>query len=198
MMQTHTPPQPKRSSGILVGILLFLGVLLLGAMILLATGAVFFARTKAHQVHRMADQAHAMAQVERMQAEHEHRARRQTLEEQTERAESPAHRLAESMAETPRAAAPPSSSTGEAESTIRVANREVTLTLDHEGNIQLDDKPVKLDRLSNVLGDISKGRESVLIVTVRVDKRCLFQRVAAVLEACQELDIHGVRLALGS
>ena len=77
---------------------------------------------------------------------------------------------------------------------IQVARREITIQLDDKGHLKMDDKPVEGKQLKNLLRNAGKGRESAIAVTIKADKKCMFEHVATVLSVCQELDISNVKI----
>jgi biopolymer transport protein ExbD len=78
---------------------------------------------------------------------------------------------------------------------IRVAQREVTVSLNAEGQIQVDGSNCELPQLKEVLSQAIKGREEALRLAVQVDKQCAFEHLSAVLAVCRELDVRDVRIA---
>ena len=52
-----------------------------------------------------------------------------------------------------------------------------------------------IPQLKAMLEQAGQGRENAIVVTVKADKRCLFEPVAAVLAVCKELDLPQVRIA---
>ncbi len=79
-------------------------------------------------------------------------------------------------------------------SSIWVANREITVEIDAEGQVQIDGKAVEQDHLETTLREASEGRKSALIVTVQAAPECRFEQVNRVLSICQELEIANVRI----
>lgn len=190
-MQSQAPPRRKSSAGIVLVILFLFVAFIVGGLLLAGVGAVIFARAEAQQAHAVAQRERAMAEAQRLRAEME--SHRDQLEQQRQRIVNPSHAaghehaIAEQIAQ--------DHSMKPENEPIRVANRELTLQVDAEGNIEVDGKEIKRDQLKQYLRDASKGRETALTVTVKADKKCLFGHVASVLSICQELDVANVRVA---
>ncbi len=187
-MQTHAPPPPPRksSAGVLFTVLLLVGLFFMLGLLFVVGGVFVFARAETRQAQAMAQHEMARSMAERLKAEQ--------LQVQAE----VQRRQAEATAQFDRVVEPPqvieSPKMDRVKEPIRVANREITLRLDEQGKIHLDDKPVELKQLNTLLRDAGKGRESALSVTIEANKKCLFEHVAAVLSVCQDLDIPNVSI----
>ncbi len=195
-MRPQPPPRRKSSAGTIIAVVFTVGFLFFG-LFLLAVGVLVFARTGNHQAHAMAREAMARAQVERVRAEAE--VHRGHLHPQEQLAE--AHRghviAQEQLAEAVNhpGMVVESEAVKDVAEPIRVANRQITLQVDEEGKIKMDGRAVEQKQLAMMLRHARKGRESALSVTIKADKKCLFEHVASVLSVCQELDIPNVSIA---
>ncbi len=184
-MQSYAPPPRRSSAGKIIALVLTFGFLFFGMLAVAGVGFALLARSESQHARVVMERERAMQQVQRARAA-ELQARRAAENAQSfsELQETLVRELpVEEAFAQPRRNEP-----------IRVANREITLQLDAEGNIQMDDQPVAAKQLKTLLRNASKGRESALSVLVKADKKCLFENVAMVLEVCQELDVPNVRI----
>lgn len=191
-MQPQAPPRRKSSTGAFFIVLVLVGVFFLGGLLLVAAGAFVFVRTDAQQAHAIDQHEMARRQVERMRVETEMQHNHAKIQDAIRNATVVEQQLQRSMPELQPLAEVPR--VKREKEPIRVANREITLLLDEQGKIALDEKPVEQQQLAELLRNAVKGRESALSVTLKVNKKCLFEHVAAVLAVCQELDIPDVRI----
>ncbi len=199
IMHPYAPPRRKSAAGIVVGMFLGFGFLLM-LVVVGAIGFVLLARNESHHMRAVVEQERAqrMAIKARVQAE---AVRHRALEESGRKIIRPGrlsipHRggtKAEADQSyldksTPYAALPE-------KEPIQVANREITLALDQNGDVTMDGKTLTKP-LKPLLRDAVKGRESAVSVVIKADKNCKFQHVAQVLSFCQDLDIRSVRIAV--
>jgi biopolymer transport protein ExbD len=180
-MRSQAPPRRKSSAGIIFLILFLFAMFAFGLLLLACVGAFIFARAEAQRSHAVARREMARAEAEERRAEIE--SFRDQVEVQRQQAISDARSAFKASAEKAE------------EEPIRVAQRELTLLLDADGNIEADGKAVEKDQLKKFLRDANKGRETALTVTIKADRQCLFDHVAKVLSVCQELDVANVRVA---
>lgn len=202
---------PRRSScGVVLLCLFLFGFAMLVAIVLAGVLVFGFARAE----HRV-QQAVAAEEMARSQAVHaqavanmeraERQARDMAAQGEAAAAEAAAVDAAASAgAETantnedataqPNAESPPGPEAPSPPQEIRVAQREVTVSLNAEGKLQVDGGDCEFAQLKDVLSQAIKGREEAVRLTVRVDKRCVFEHVSAVLAVCRELDVRDVRI----
>ena len=185
-MQAYgTPPRRRRGIGGWIFFFLLIGALSVMAMVLLMIAVFGFARVGSHQTRQLARME--MAQRELISQRDEIQ-RLKELELHTRRVPAKPMPVLPAV-EVPSVKAYPQ--------TIRVNNREITLDIDGQGKIKLDDKPVDAKRLRSTLAEVGKGREKGLQVTIHADAQCRFEHVAKVLAVCEELGIPNVQLAIG-
>jgi biopolymer transport protein ExbD len=182
--QPHYPdPRHGRgSAGVIIATVLALGVCVMIALVVLGLFFVGVSRTAVHTAHEAALQARVAEQA----AEAQLRASVERLD----------HEILEQhpvppVVEAKEPAQPPARDPD----MIPVAQREITLQLDQEGQVTMDGQIVPIDELETALANARKGRESTLSVVVRADAQCRFQYVAAVLEICKKVDLPNVQVA---
>jgi biopolymer transport protein ExbD len=190
-MNYNNPPQRRSSSGCVIALLLLFVMVLLGGLAFLGLGLFMTARSQA--AHAQA--AHAQARVQRQLAEEQARLAQERVE--TVPAEEPPAvtswaEMEQLQSADPLAVAPPAAPP-EPEP-IRVANREIRVTLDADGKITVDGAAVDRDKITAFLESAGKGRESELKIVVAAHPQCRFEYVATVLQACQQLGVPDVRI----
>ncbi len=200
---SYAPPPRRSSFGIVLLCLFLFGFAMLVAVVL--AGFVVFGFARSERRVQQAVVAQEMARTEavhaRAVAEME-RAERQAQELVTQGAtEVTTAEAAEAVATDVQMG-----SHAEADATvtgsdsdkqaIRVAQREVTVSLNAEGRIQVDGSDCELPQLKEVLSQAIAGREEALRLAVKVDRQCIFEKLSAVLAVCRELDVRDVRIAV--
>ncbi len=211
-MHSYAPPRRRSSVGVVLGILFVVGLIFMG---LIVVGAIFFlsatsaARSEAVHARAMVAQERAMRELERARTYQDQR--EHVLDAVPQAYEMPAA-AAESAASTDGAAAaityqsypsnvnpyaPASAAAQEehAEEPIRVANREITIELNQDGQVSMDGQLIELANLESALRSAISGRESAVSLVIKADKKCLFEPVAEVLSICKTVDIPSVRIA---
>jgi biopolymer transport protein ExbD len=144
------------------------------------------ARTEAVHARALADMARAEQQVQDLVTQGETDA---AIAEAVEAV------AADAQAGSQAAAASRATGSDADQQAIRVAQREVTVSLNAEGKIQVDGSDCELSQLKEVLSQAIKGREAALRLAVQVDRQCAFEHLSAVLAVCRELDVRDVRIA---
>ena len=149
---------PQRgSAGTVVGIVAVIVALLLGGLVLLGVGALFFVRTSARQAEVVA----------RMEAD---RAEKIAARVQVRESTKPELRQA---------------STG-----------ELTIEVDRDGAITVDDESMDLDGLRARLQKDGENGRVRLAVQLKADPCCLAQHVVAVHSICSELGVEDVQISI--
>jgi biopolymer transport protein ExbD len=181
-MQPHAPPRRKSSVGIIFAVLLVVGFFFMCVVVLAAVGAMVFARAETSRAHAVAQHERALRHVEQARMEVESHRNAAHAHERLQRTFPPP----QVVRETPAA--------NRTMQPIQVARREITIQLDDQGKLKMDNKPVEGKQLKNLLRNAGKGRESAIAITIKADKKCQFEHVATVLSVCQELDFPNVKI----
>lgn len=198
---SYAPPPRRSSFGVVLLCLFLFGFAMLVAVVLAGVVVFGFARSerRVHQAMAAEELARTQAVHARAVAEME-RAERQTQDLVTHgEAEVVAAEAAAAVAEdvdasSQAAAATPATSSDADKQPIRVAQREVAVSINAEGQIQVDGSVCELSQLKDVLGQAISGREEALRLVVKVDRQCIFEKLSAVLAICRELDVRDVRI----
>lgn len=198
---SYAPPPRRSSFGVVLLCLFLFGFAMLVAVVLAGVVVFGFARSerRVHQAMAAEELARTQAVHARAVAEME-RAERQAQDLVTHgEAEVVAAEAAAAVAEdvdasSQAAAATPATSSDADKQPIRVAQREVAVSINAEGQIQVDGSVCELSQLKDVLGQAISGREEALRLVVRVDRQCIFEKLSAVLAICRELDVRDVRI----
>lgn len=196
---SYAPPPRRSSFGVVLLCLFLFGFAMLVAVVLAGVVVFGFARSerRVHQAMAAEEMArtealHARAVAERERAERQ----AQDLVTQGESEVAAAEAVVAEAEAASQAASAASSTDSEADKqVIRVAQREVTVSLNAEGKIQVDGSDCDLSQLKDVLGQAISGREEALRLAVKVDRQCVFEKLSAVLAVCRELDVRDVRIA---
>ena len=72
--------------------------------------------------------------------------------------------------------------------------RRITVQLDPQGTILADGQAVDSDGLKDLLVKARPNSKIRLDVVIEVDRRCVFENVAAVQAICQEVGIENVQV----
>jgi biopolymer transport protein ExbD len=156
---------PQRgSAGTVVGIVAVIVVLLLGGLVVLGVGALFFLRTSARQTEVVARMEAKRAVVELEHAE--------KLAARVEVRESTKPELRQA------------------------STRELTIEVDRDGAITVDDESMDLDGLRARLQKDGENGGVRLAVQLKADPRCLAQHVVAVHSICSELGVEDVHISI--
>lgn len=198
---SYAPPPRRSSFGVVLLCLFLFGFAMLVAVVLAGVVVFGFARSerRVHQAMAAEELARTQAVHARAVAEME-RAERQAQDLVTHgEAEVVAAEAAAAVAEdvdasSQAAAATPATSSDADKPPIRVAQREVAVSINAEGQIQVDGSVCELSQLKDVLGQAISGREEALRLVVKVDRQCIFEKLSAVLAICRELDVRDVRI----
>lgn len=198
---SYAPPPRRSSFGVVLLCLFLFGFAMLVAVVLAGVVVFGFARSerRVHQAMAAEELARTQAVHARAVAEME-RAERQAQDLVTHgEAEVVAAEAAAAVAEdvdasSQTAAATPATSSDADKQPIRVAQREVAVSINAEGQIQVDGSVCELSQLKDVLGQAISGREEALRLVVKVDRQCIFEKLSAVLAICRELDVRDVRI----
>ncbi|MBM4089568.1 MAG: hypothetical protein FJ276_09085 [Planctomycetes bacterium] len=184
-MNYNNPPQRRSSAGCVIALLLLFVMVLLGGLAFLGLGLYMTARSKVAEAH---------VRVQRQLAEEHARLAREHVDA-VPADEPPAvtswAEMEQLQSAEPPQAAPPAPPEPEP---IRVANREIRVTLDADGHITVDGAAVERDKFREFLEGAGKGRESDLKIVVAAHPQCRFEYVATVLEACQKVGVPDVRI----
>jgi len=152
------------SAGVVIALVVGLVLLLLAGLAVVGVGALFWVRTRTEV--RQA----TVAEAEAIQAQERALVELKRLEAE----------VAPAPVASPMAQAAP--------------QREITITLDADGNITVNGESATADRLNDVLKEAQQG-EAVTAV-IKADRRCDFGHVAAVQDACLESGIEAIRFAV--
>lgn len=192
-MRYDVPPR-RRSTGTAILVVFLMGFMFLVGLAVVGVGVLVFTRARAHEVRAVVQHDMALRQAE------EARLRAEQVRAQVEAIHAQVAEATQDASAFPPQATPEvtlyaePAETPATDSSIRIANREVTIRLDEEGKIQVDGTACGLPQLKEQLAKAGEGRENAIVVVVNADKRCLFEHVAGVLAVCKELNLPDVRV----
>jgi biopolymer transport protein ExbD len=216
-MQYEAPPR-RSSAGTVLIILFLVGFAFLIALVVAGVGALMFTRARVSQQEFRAVAAMQQAEAARMRVQAELQQRMLAAPGEAQPYQSgPVTLVPQDQPIIPPATPPLSTMPVEANlggtppsyaselavpaelpaitSSIRIANREMSVQLDAEGKIQVDGAACELAQLKETLQKAGEGRQDDLVLVVKADKQCRFEHVAAVLAVCKELNLPHVRIS---
>ena len=171
--------QKQSSSSSLIALILLLGFLFFAALLVVGVGGYMFLRQARLQQVAHAELARAeVAQVRVQEA--------QLLLERAQQAAESNFDQIQGMADLQLSGI---------EQLVVDATAEVkqmTVLIDQNGNIKLDNESVDSDALQAKLKKASASDEYRLSVAIQADKRCQFAHVADVLSVCKQLKISDI------
>jgi hypothetical protein len=167
---------PRSTSGSVVIIVFLLVLVVLGGILVVGVGTWFLVRS------RRAEQVATVERHRALEAEQMARAMAKEAEAAAEAARSQAFEALRTAAEF------------EKEFIDKIqSDTQITVELDKTGKLEMNGEAIDLSKLLDRLKALAADKNASITVDVRADEECQFQHVAALISACQQLEITRFR-----